>query len=359
MCSETESKQPTALPRRTAMLGALAGAGALAALAGATPASAAVTTPTPGTPPTGNAVICLGVQAGPPPRPNRIGFATLLQVNGALYLIDAGRGSLTQFANMGFSFTNMKSMFITHLHNDHIFDYYNFFASSGDPAVFPPRSAPVSVFGPGPAGGLPPSRVGQTPFTIGSNPTPGIVELTNSMYDAYAYSANILNRDQGSYDPRSLMDVAAIKLPDVGSSYQNTAPPMDPFVVTSDENLTVSAILVPHFDTYPSFAFRFDVKGGKSFVFSGDCTKSDNVVKIAQGVDILMHESIYELNTVYHQNSHTSAVQVGEVAAAANAKSLIVSHYTNSVTDAQWRAAIAQNYQGPTSIALDGQVYPL
>ena len=34
--------------------------------------------------------------------------------------------------------------------------------------------------------------------------------------------SSLVNRDQGSYDPRSLMDVAAIKLPDVGSSYQNT-----------------------------------------------------------------------------------------------------------------------------------------
>ncbi len=331
----------------------------LATLGGATAASAATTTPTPATPPTGDALITLGVEAGPPPEPNRIGIATLLQINGALYLIDAGRGSLTQFADMGFSFSDMKSMFITHLHNDHIFDYYNFFASSGDPAVFPPREAPVSVFGPGPAGGLPPSRVGQATFTIGSNPTPGIVELTNSMHDAYAYSANILNRDQGSYDPRTLMDVAAIKLPDVGASYQNTAPDMDPFVVTSDANLTVSAILVPHFDTFPSFAFRFDLKNGKSVTMSGDCTKSDNVVKLARNTDFLVHESIYVLNTVYHQNSHTSAIEVGQVAAAANAKNLIVSHYSPTATEAQWRAAIGQSYQGPTTIAVDGQVFPL
>jgi hypothetical protein len=35
---------------------------------------------------------------------------------------------------------------------------------------------------------------------------------------------------------------------------------MDPFSVMSDDNVAVTAILVPHYDVYPAFAFRFDLK---------------------------------------------------------------------------------------------------
>ena len=358
---ESTPSTSSSLPRRTAIIGAVAGAGLLATTANGANASAASTPAVPSSPvpPTGDVLVTLGVKGGPPPAPIRIGFSGLLQVNGMLYLIDAGRGSFMKFTDLGFSFTKMKSMFMTHLHSDHLFDYYNYFASAVDPATFPPRSAPVAVFGPGSAGGLPPSRTGEEPITIGSNPTPGIVEVTNSLHDAYAYSTNIFSRNQGAYDPRTLMDVAAIKLPDVGANYLNTAPDMEPFAVTSDENLTVSAILVPHYDVFPAFAFRFDLKSGKSITFSGDTVKSNNVVKLATDTDVLVHESVYILNTVFHQNSHTSAIQVGEVAAAANAKSLVLAHYSGGTTEAEWQAAIRQNYQGPTTIGQDGQIFPL
>ena len=60
---------------------------------------------------------------------------------------------------------DLKSMFITHLHTDHIVDYYSFFLSGGYTAA--KGKAAVTVYGPGPAGGLPPSEVGQAnPATV-------------------------------------------------------------------------------------------------------------------------------------------------------------------------------------------------
>jgi ribonuclease BN (tRNA processing enzyme) len=70
--------------------------------------------------------------------------------------------------------------------------------------------------------------------------------------------------------------------------------------------------------------------------FSGDTTKSDNLIRLAQGTDILVHESQFSLDDAYHHNiyppnylpaSHTSAEQVGEVGAAANTKHVVLSHY--------------------------------
>ena len=112
-----------------------------------------------------NALVTLGVQAGPPPVPNRTGISSTIKVGSDVYQIDCGLGSLNAFTNAGFKFDDLKSMFITHLHTDHMVDYWSFFLSGGYTAS--KGKAAVMVYGPGAAGGLPPSRVGNAdPATI-------------------------------------------------------------------------------------------------------------------------------------------------------------------------------------------------
>lgn len=60
------------------------------------------------------------------------------------------------------------------------------------------------------------------------------------------------------------------------------------------------------------------------------------------------------------QNSHTSAEQVGEVHAAANAKHVVLSHYSpTDLPDSEWIAAIGRHYSGKVTVARDGQVFAL
>jgi ribonuclease BN (tRNA processing enzyme) len=241
---------------------------------------------------------------------------------------------LNAFANTGLQFKDLKAMFITHLHTDHIVDYYSFFASGGFQA--PPGRAPVLVYGPGPAGGLPPDEVGNpNPATIDpppADPAPGLAANTAALHQAFAYTNNIFIRDFGTDDIEDLVKVTEIAVPP-GSRYLNRSPKMDPFPVMSDDNVAVTATLVSHYNVYPAFGFRFDLKkAGKSVTFSGDTTKSDNLITLAQGTDILVHESHFSLDDAFHHNifppnylpaSHTSAEQVGEVGAAKTSSALI------------------------------------
>lgn len=293
----------------------------------------------------------------------------MLKIGRDLYVIDCGLGSLNAFTNAGLQFDDLKAMFITHLHTDHIVDYYNFFLSGG--FLAPPGRAPVLVYGPGPAGGLPPSEVGNpNPATVNpANPTPGLAAATEALQRAFAYTSNIFIRDYGIDNVADLVKVTEIGLPP-GSDYRNRAPKMSPFSVASDDNVSVTATLVSHYDVYPAFGFRFDLKkSGVSVTFSGDTTKSDNLITLAQSTDILVHEAVFSLDTAYFGNafppnylvnSHTSAEQVGEVAAAAKPKQLILSHYApDDLPDSQWLDKIKKNYSGMTTIARDGQVFAL
>ncbi|WP_101949705.1 MBL fold metallo-hydrolase [Mycobacterium sp. 3519A] len=316
-----------------------------------------------------DALITLGVQAGPPPVPNKTGISSALKVGTAVYQIDCGLGSLNAFTNAGLRFDELKALFITHLHTDHIVDYFSFFLSGGYTAS--KGKAPVAVYGPGPAGGLPPSRVGNpAPATIApQDPTPGLAATTRALQQAFAYTNNIFIRDMGIDDIADLAKVTEIAVPP-GSDYLNRSPATAPFPVMSDDNVSVTATLVSHYDVYPAFAFRFDLKkSGFSVTFSGDTTKSDNLVALARDTDILVHEAQFSLDDAYYhnrfppnylQNSHTSAEQVGEVGAAANAKHVILSHYSpTDLPDSDWTDAVAKNYSGKVTVARDGQVFEL
>jgi ribonuclease BN (tRNA processing enzyme) len=316
-----------------------------------------------------NALITLGVQAGPPPVPNRTGISSALKIGDDVYQIDCGLGSLNAFTNAGLRFDNLTSMFITHLHTDHIVDYFSFFLSGGYTAS--KGKAPVTVYGPGPAGGLPPSQVGNPdPATIEpQSPTPGLAATTDALQQAFAYTNNIFIRDMGTDDIQNLVRVNEIAVPP-GSDYVNRSPRTDPFPVVTDDNVSVTATLVSHYDVYPAFAFRFDLtKSGFSVTFSGDTTKSDNLIALARDTDILVHEAQFSLDDAYYGNrfppnylvnSHTSAEQVGEVAAAANAKHVVLSHYSpTDLPDSQWLDAIGKHYSGKVTIARDGQVFAL
>lgn len=316
-----------------------------------------------------NALITLGVQAGPPPVPNRTGISSALKIGDDVYQIDCGLGSLNAFTNAGLKFDQLRSMFITHLHTDHTVDYGSFLFSGGYTAA--KGKTPVTVYGPGPAGGLPPSQVGNAdPATIDpAHPTPGLAEMTKSLQQAFAYTNNIFIRDMGTDDLQRLFAVTEIAVPPE-ANYQNRSPKTAPFAVMSDNNVTVTATLVSHYDVYPAFGLRFDLKkSGVSVTFSGDTTKSENLITLAEDTDILVHEAQFSLDDAYYGNrfppnylksSHTSAVQVGEVAAAANAGHVILSHYEpTDLPDSEWSDAIGKNFSGELTVARDGQVFAL
>ncbi len=316
-----------------------------------------------------NALITLGVQAGPPPVPNRVGISSALKIGSDVYQIDCGLGSLNAFTNAGLKFDDLKSIFITHLHTDHTVDYGSFLFSGGYTASR--GKAPVTVFGPGPAGGLPPSEVGNpNPPTIDpENPTPGLAEMTEFLQQAFAYTNNIFIRDMGTDDLQKLFTVTEIAVPPA-ANFRNRSPKTDPFPVMSDDYIAVTATVVSHYDVFPAFGFRFDLKkAGVSVTFSGDTTKSDNLITLAKDTDILVHEEQFSLDDAYYhnrfppnylQNSHTSAEQVGEVAAAANAKHVVLSHYSpTDLPDSDWHNAIGKHFSGEVTIARDGQVFEL
>ncbi|MET4077845.1 MBL fold metallo-hydrolase [Janibacter sp. UYMM211] len=360
-----QARSGLSLSRRSIVAGVgLAAAGA--ALAPAAAASPAHRPPAaPGT--RGLELVLLGTRAGPPVDLHQVGAATALVVDGQTYVVDCGRASVTQFVKAGLRLDSIRGIFLTHLHADHIADYYNFFMLGGhiknQNGDHIERRVPV--LGPGPAGGLQPKFGGGTAPTVNpADPTPGTKQMTESLHAAYAYSMNVFLRDMNVVDIRTLMDVREIQLPGtVTADYLNTSPDMSPFEIYRDDKVTVTATLVPHGPVFPAYAFRFDTAYG-SVTFSGDTRYSTNLVEMAQDTDILVHEAIGVEGaglpdaTLDHMlQSHVLIEKVGEVAQQAHAKHLVVSHHADlgapKVDVRRWTRLAQRGYRGRTTVGWD------
>lgn len=397
MCNPSSSTR--SIQRRSLLRAAAAGTGVVIA------GSIAVAAPTVGLPrgtaltpllpllatqPQGTVLTLLGTAGGPQAEYVRTGTSSVLTVDGYNYVVDAGRSSVTQYLNSGLLFSRLSAMFLTHLHADHLADYYNYFLlEGGQPNAEGDRldlSKPLPVFGPGSAGALPITRK-TYPIVAPRDPTPGIKDLTSWLTNGYAYSYNLFMRGDGTQDINLLLSqVAEIAIPAAANASSiNTAPLMDPFPVFEDARVKVSAVLVPHGTVFPCFAYRFDTAKG-SVVFSGDTScpgtsaATNNVIKLALGADVLVHEVmdwdfIATASRLRGQDvdndpllshlraSHTTTEQVAQVAEAAGVPKLVLTHLIPSnpllVPDLVWKAKCSVGYGGTAHVGNDRDQIPL
>ncbi|GAC1378128.1 MAG: hypothetical protein NVSMB43_19740 [Pseudarthrobacter sp.] len=144
-----------------------------------------------------------------------------------------------------------------------------------------------------------------------------------------------------------------------------------PRTLYRDELVTVTATLVKHPPVAPAFAFRFQTANG-SVTISGDTAPCENLVRLAEGTDLLMHEAIdfdwvdcayaheepqtAQASVDHHRKSHTSATQAGEIATRAGAKALALHHLVPGTADpAVWRRA-EETFDGPLYVPDDLEI---
>jgi ribonuclease BN (tRNA processing enzyme) len=302
-------------------------------------------------------LILLGTAGGPTwwPNSDQCGISSVVAVSDAYYIVDCGEGvgkRLQQAISPASSRVmddKVRALFLTHLHSDHTVDYANLLLF-GLFVGLDRRSSPFKVFGPGrrgqmaPVYALPGSPPPTVPIINPDNPTPGTRDITGYLYQAFATDLNDRIRDNGKPSLEAVVEVRDIEIPPIAgfkSPNETPSPPMESFKFFEDDRVRVSATLVEHAPVWPSFAYRFDTDDG-SIVFSGDTGRSENLIKLAKGADILVHEVIVtnwvkglfptpratasEGLMQHLLDAHTQVEEVGAIAEAAGVKKLVLSH---------------------------------
>jgi len=250
-------------------------------------------------------------------------------VDDVLYVVDCGSGVARQLVQAGIALTMLRHVFVTHHHSDHNLDYGNLIMQAWASGL----RTRVDTWGP-----------------------PPLAKMTRLYFEMNAYDIDTRIADEGR--------VALTPLVQVHELTQGGP-------VMQDERVKVSAALVDHPPVVPAFAFRFDAPD-RSIVFSGDTNVSNNLVRLANGADLLVHEALWvpavdrlvarvpNASTLKKHiiDSHTSAQDAGRVAAAAGVKTLVLSHLVPAddptVTDQMWIDAARAHFKGEIIVARDG-----
>ena len=273
--------------------------------------------------PESTVVVMLGTGT-PRPSPDAWGPATAVVVGARVFLIDAGVGVERRLAAAGLPIDGVTAAFITHLHSDHVLGLPDLIFTSWVMG----RTRPFPVYGPH-----------------------GLAQMTEHLYAAF--SEDIRIRTEGlEHESR---EGYRIEVREVG-----------PSVVYDSGGVRVTAFLVPHGEWREAYGYRFDTPG-RSIVLSGDTRPSEELVRMATGVDVLIHEVQPSDSTQHPGNRsatewanyvrayHTTASQLGVLAARARPKLLIVYHNGRRATADRILADIRRSFSGPVAIGADLQ----
>ena len=321
-------------------------------------------------------LVLLGVAGGPVWWGTSNGIASAVVVDGDVYVVDCGEGVWQQYRRAGLDDTavlaSLRGVFLTHLHSDHVVDYCNLWLFGIAGRGLAGRPDPVQVFGPGDRGSLPPlfGPPPAPPVVNPDNPTPGVEDMSAYLLQAFAADLNDRMRDTRFPDPRTKIQAHDIALPAeiIENANVDPAPSIDPFDVYEDAKVKVTATLVRHAPTFPSFAYRFDSADG-AIVFSGDTTVTPNLVTLARGADILVHEVVdpvwveslfpppldpVEQAAVNHLlSAHTTIEQVGKVAQDAQVHTLVLSHLVPGDNPTERWERARENFSGRLVVGRD------
>jgi ribonuclease BN (tRNA processing enzyme) len=310
-------------------------------------------------------LVLLGTAGGPMPVAGRAGISSALIVDERVFVIDCGRGSPSAFADAGLDFSRLEAVFLTHLHADHTGDLagmllYPWGVRVGDNGPL----APIRVYGPSRPEVVP---AGDATFhretTIRPElPAPGTTDLVENILAGYAYHLNVMPLDARMPDAGALVRAIDIRVP-----ARTEGSTQVPVVVLDDGVVRVTTVAVTHGRAAPALAYRFDTVDG-SVAFSGDTTVNDDLIALAQGADVLVHQ-VADLGYLERHGTtgaalqrmaalHTDITQVGDVAERARARELILSHYLpaepDTISDARWAERAGQGFSGTTTAGSDG-----
>lgn len=202
-------------------------------------------------------VVLCGTSA-PPPSMVRAKACTLVMAGDQVFVIDTGPGSANRLSMWRFPFEQLDGVLLTHFHSDHIGDLGEF-RMQGWVAG---RPGPLPVHG-----------------------ADGVENLVDGVNLTYAADASFRGTSHGLDANAALLVARPFGL----ASEEERVEHMASTVIHDAGGLRITAFQVAHEPVYPAVGYRFDYKG-RSVVVSGDTALSPNLVRVAKGADLLVHE---------------------------------------------------------------------
>jgi ribonuclease BN (tRNA processing enzyme) len=226
------------------------------------------------------------------------GYALRTEPGGPVTLLDCGPGTIRALGAAGIALADVRRVVLSHYHVDHCLDLFALAFARRNPDFAP--APPLEQIGPR----------GLARLLSGA---PGVL---------------------GGYvaDPRA--SVREVR-------------PDEPLELA---DLTLTPVATRH--TPEAVAWRVDVVGGASLLYTGDTGENPDVAVLGRGVDLFVAEcSFPDEAGVEHHLTPSSAARL---ARDAGATALVLTHFYPATDPEEARARAAETYGGPIHLARDG-----
>jgi ribonuclease Z len=292
--------------------------------------------------PDGLHVVLCGA-GSPLPDPARSGPCVGVVAGSTLFVVDAGAAAARSLALMGLPPDRTAAVFLTHFHSDHIDGLGELalqrWAGGG-------HDEPLPLVGPS-----------------------GVESVAAGFNQAYRLDAGYRVAHHGE---------EVVPPTGAGLEARPFAPPAAgaPVVVWDADGTKVTAFRVDHAPVDPALGYRFD-HAGRSVVISGDTKQSDEIARVARGVDLLVHEALAPqlvgiLTEALEQadrartaritvdilDYHATPVEAAQTAERAGARHLLFYHVVPPLrvpgTELVFLDGVSDAYTGGVTLGRDG-----
>ena len=239
----------------------------------------------------------------PLPAPGRAEACILVEAGDDIYIFDMGNGSAVNLQQYQIPWSNVKGIFITHMHSDHMADLPDAHLASWIQG----RKSPLKVYGP-----------------------KGINLVTKGF--ELAYSADYQYRNEHHGDEILPLDIAGYEAIEIANNE---------YIENDTAGMEILPFAVNHHPVNHAFGFKIAYKG-RTLVISGDTINDGSVQKYSKDIDLLIHSAISldiverlrsvapipQMDKIFLdiQDYHTPINQAGKIARDANVKHLLIYH---------------------------------